>query len=132
VLKTPVYGFSRYCERTIQHTNQPTAEKTLEQITPRRLSSFSLINRFGFLIYPEDVLYQESDELVRYVTNLEEVNQELVLNRLKRIATLEEINSQLATGHGTGLPAVRFSESPVVCGSFRHRLFRGLGLEPGQ
>ena len=40
---------------------------------------------------------QESDELVRYVTNLEEVNQELVLNLLKRIATLEEINSQLAT-----------------------------------
>jgi len=42
-------------------------------------------------------LDQESDELVRYVTNLEEVNQELVLNLLKRIATLEEINSQLAT-----------------------------------
>ena len=40
---------------------------------------------------------QESDELVRYVTNLEEVNQELVVNLLKRIATLEEINSQLAT-----------------------------------
>jgi hypothetical protein len=42
-------------------------------------------------------LDQESDELVRYVTNLEEVNQELVVNLLKRIATLEEINSQLAT-----------------------------------
>ena len=40
---------------------------------------------------------QESDELVRYVTNLEEVNQELALNLLKRIATLEEINSQLTT-----------------------------------
>ena len=40
---------------------------------------------------------QESDELVRYVTNLEEINQELVLNLLKRIATLEEINGQLAT-----------------------------------
>jgi len=42
-------------------------------------------------------LDQESDELVRYVTSLEEVNQELVLNLLKRIATLEEINSQMAT-----------------------------------
>ena len=40
---------------------------------------------------------QESDELVRYVTNLEEINQELVVNLLKRIATLEEINSQLAS-----------------------------------
>ena len=40
---------------------------------------------------------QESDELVQYVTNLEEVNQELVVNLLKRIATLEEINDQLAT-----------------------------------
>jgi len=39
----------------------------------------------------------ESDELVRYVTNLDEANQELVLNLLKRIATLEEINGQLAT-----------------------------------
>jgi hypothetical protein len=42
-------------------------------------------------------LDQESDELLRYVTNLEEVNQGLVVNLLKRIATLEEINSQLAT-----------------------------------
>jgi hypothetical protein len=42
-------------------------------------------------------LGEESDELVRYVTNLEEVNQELVVNLFKRIVTLEEINSQLAT-----------------------------------
>ena len=40
---------------------------------------------------------QESDELIRYVTDLEEVNQELVTNLLKRVATLEEISSQLAT-----------------------------------
>ena len=37
---------------------------------------------------------QESDELVRYVTNLEEVNQELVLKLLKRIATFGR-NQQL-------------------------------------
>ena len=43
---------------------------------------------------------QESDELVRYVTNLEGVNKELVINLLKRIPTLEEINKQL----GTDLP----------------------------
>jgi hypothetical protein len=51
------------------------------------------IRIWGFLFCPEDDLDQESDELVRYVTNLEEINQELVLNLLKRIATLEEINS---------------------------------------
>ena len=49
MLKTLLYGLSRSCDESIQHTNRPTAEKTLELITPHRLSSFALEKRYGFL-----------------------------------------------------------------------------------
>ena len=40
---------------------------------------------------------QESDNLIQFVTNLEEVNQDLLVNLLKRIVLIENINGQLAT-----------------------------------
>jgi hypothetical protein len=42
-------------------------------------------------------LDQESDNLIQFVTNLEEVNQDLLVNLLKRIVLLENINGQLVT-----------------------------------
>ena len=43
-------GFSHSWDRTIQHANQANGEKTLEQITPHRLSSFSLKACCGLIV----------------------------------------------------------------------------------
>ena len=52
---------------------------------------------WGFLLYPEDDLENESDDILEHVANLEEVNNDLVANLLKRVVLLEDINGQLVT-----------------------------------
>ena len=52
---------------------------------------------WGFLLYPEDDLENESDDILEHVANLEEVNNDLVANLLKRVVLLEDINGQLLT-----------------------------------
>jgi hypothetical protein len=49
------------------------------------------------LLYPEDDLENESDDILEHVANLEEVNNDLVANLLKRVVLLEDINGQLLT-----------------------------------